>query len=218
MWLHQVFRKGRVGVGMVFVVAVVSAQGACARVAGQGDADVFTVDATGDTVGDAPGDSPGMCTVSPQSLDGQPCHNAGEQCGTCAGHCEGCSYALCDGTRWRIVGVGPGLCDAGYTNDAQAVACGTATCAAGALCVHTVRGGGPCRVPDDAGACGPGEVLSGGCCVSHSESWACSARPSACDPVLSCGCDPTICNAGGPDGCPCTSAAGTQVECGCYYP
>ncbi|MEI8256335.1 MAG: hypothetical protein WCJ30_11745 [Deltaproteobacteria bacterium] len=186
----------------VLIATVARLLGACASVAGHNDADVLTLDATGDSV---------ACSVNPQSLDGQPCHTSGEQCGTCAGSCNVCLYALCDGTRWNIVGVS-GSCDAGRET------CGTTTCAAGDLCVHTVSGGGPCRLPDDAGTCGPGEILTGNCCVSHSESWACRPRPTACNPALSCGCDTTLCNVNGATGCPCTSAAGSQVECGCYYP
>ncbi len=190
--------------------------GACASTANGSDADVTVVDAS---ISVDTADTDVVCPASPLSLDGMPCRTAGEQCGTCVGVCESCSYALCDGTRWSIVHVGPGICDAGQQTDSQWTSCGTSTCARGSLCVHTVAGGGPCRPPDDAGACGPGQVLSGTCCVTHAEWWSCATRPATCDPTLSCGCATTLC-AGGDTvpSCPCATAAGSQVECGCYYP
>jgi hypothetical protein len=162
-----------------------------------------------------------VCPADPSTLEGQPCSQPGQTCGTCSDPCQFCNLERCDGTRWTHVEAFPGPCDGGavdaqMTDASGGVTCGSTTCGANEVCVHTVRTGGACRMPEDGG-CGPGEHMAGDCCVAYSEEFRCAATPTACTGALSCGCGSTLCG-DAPGACPCQGATGSQLECACFFP
>jgi hypothetical protein len=78
------------------------------------------------------------------------------------------------------------------------IACGSMTCAQGAICVTTVEGSGPCLTPSaDGGVCPFGNVSFRGCCAY--EAHACKPAPVECVANAACGCT-QLCPFGSCDG------------------
>ncbi len=93
------------------------------------------------------------------------------------------------------------------------VACGAMVCAAGNTCVVTTTSGGPCLLPMDGGACPPGMVKEGACCVFYSVTYACAPTPPGCGGGPTCGCAKSLCG-----GCMCSGSMGDDLDCTCLAP
>jgi len=108
--------------------------------------------------------------------------------------------------------------DAPPPQDSGPTACGNLTCAAGAVCVQTASGGGPCLEPE-GGTCPPNTILQGGCCVFSETTYACKPAPGPCSngSTAACGCAALLCPAAD-QGCGCQGFVDNVVQCVCAFP
>jgi hypothetical protein len=179
------------------------------------------------STGSGPSSSGGM--GSSGSMDPGDCNGAaftfcgsdgrlGTGCCPAGAHCAP-PEPYCDrgSGRCELQPPGPsaGCGEVGMIVDAGPTACGTATCAAGDICVVTESGGGPCLSPDDAGLCPDGKPPTGGCCNREVTDYACAPLPGACGGTLSCACAASLCTCGG---CGVPNDVGNTLHCVCVVP
>jgi hypothetical protein len=92
--------------------------------------------------------------------------------------------------------------------DGSSTGCGGTTCAGGQVCVREQVQGGAVIVPDDAGMCPGGRVLTGNYC-EQAPSYHCAATPPSCSSGLACACAQSLCSSP----YQCTQASAGMVQC-----
>jgi len=206
---------------LAVAAAVVACSGSSASVAGTGAPCVHDPDCGPGNVcaykaADGCG-ATGHCFAS-ASQGGAEC-NAYQPACTCEGStvsiaCTPYPYGYA-GAPIAHVGACEGL-DGGppdVVGDAGGGPCGTTSCNPGEMCVQTTTSGGACFAPSDGGACPPGTVMQGSCCVNMSTTSACQPIPAACGGSPSCACASTACG-----GCLCQGTTAGVLSCACLAP
>ena len=173
-----------------------------------------------------PLDSRGCCVNTPYPAT---CVNGSWSCGSGTMTCLACSDAGSGDANDVDASCGPpppGPCICGQIQcingawvcpdpstcvDGGGADCSATPCPPGDVCVVQNDTGGPCLL-SDGGACPPGYMLQGMCCVLNSTTYTCMPLPSGCNGVPSCGCAAQLCQ------CMCTGASGNDLDCMCAFP